>query len=459
MFKNKKIISIVLLLSLMLTFFLPLTASAEESTEYSDVLEDLGKDESFNANDYPSNATDYSVNLIQVAEGENGELFVYVYQPSDSALDLTASYINMSTKHYEDITQNYKLYSLTLVNSNGVFDKYIVNDFTVSSDTYRYYNIATIYRSYSPQADGSSLPGGGDTLGHKGYAVGKFIVAYGKGNDVTYEAKKIDVVEVEIVSAGIVRYSEGYLLKQEYCDSHFVAFKVNNYDVKDVFDATITYTICDYSYSVGAGLDGTPTIRNEETLTVDITEYEKGESSGDGILGYDYEWPRIQTYAEFNSMLEEFENEKIVYEDEEIASSEFVFSFLETDYSVSTGVGTSTFISKRVTDVGILRLHFATDTGVYNLGAVSDLVSDDGEPDVEIGADNNFENAMEDFFGDSFSFIFLLILLLFILVLAIYLKPLFRAIGKGFKEIFSMIWSVITMPFQLIGHLFSNKRR
>ena len=49
--------------------------------------------------------------------------------------------------------------------------------------------------------------------------------------------------------------------------------------------------------------------------------------------------PRIQTYAEFNSMLEEFENEKIVYEDEEISSSEFVFSFLETDYSVISGIG------------------------------------------------------------------------------------------------------------------------
>ncbi len=463
MTKRNKIISIMLLLSLMLTIFLPFIVSAAEESTYSNVLDDLSKDETFDASSYGGNATDYSIKVIQIAEGENGELFVYAYQPSHGNVDLVASKINMSTHHYEDENQNYKLYDLQLVSTEGPFDKYLVKNFTVSRSTYRYYNIATIYRAFNAQVD-SILPGGSsDTVGHKGYEVGICFAACTTSGSVKYEAKKIDVVEVEIVSAGIVRYSKGYLLNREHCDSHFVAFKVNNYDVKDVFDATITYTICDYSYSVGAGLDGTPTIGNEETLTVDIAEYEKGESSGDGILGYDYEWPRIQTYAEFNSMLEEFENEKIVYEDSSIESAQFVFSFLETDYSVITGIGgTSVFVSKRITDIGILRLHFATDTGVYNLGVVSDLVSDDGEPDVIIGTDDNFENAMEDLekdFEAIFAILFVLILLIVILYGSIAFKPVFKSIGTGFKEIFKAIGSVFLLPFELIKDLFKGNRK
>ena len=456
-----KIFSAILLLSLMLSLFLPITVSAAATTAYTTVLEDLTKDSSFNVNNYPANTSDMSVKLIQIAEGEGGELFVYVYQPADSVKDLKATHINMSTHHYEDETQNYKLYSLTWVNSYGTLDKYVVNDFKVSSDLYRYYNIATIYRAFDESIDTNNA-GSDDITGYKGFSVAKCIAAYKYNNTLKYDAKDISVVDVEIKSVGIVRYSEGYILKQEYCDSHFVAFRVNNYDVKDIFDATITYTICDYSYSVGAGLSGTPNISNTQTITADITEYQKGSNTAGGLLGYKYEWPRIQTLSEFNAMLEDHTNEKIVFDEGSLANAQFVFNFLETDYSVSTGMGTSSFFSKRVTDVAILRLHFATDTEVFNLGAVSDIVSDDGNPDFNVSTGDNVKNFIEDmdaYLGDFLMFLLLIILVVIILVFIIYLKPLGKIIYNGFTDIIDLILSVITLPFKFIASLFSSKRK
>ena len=94
---QRVIISALLCLVLCLGMFTPflIPVSAAETT-YSNVLEDLEKDENFNPADFPENPTDYSLQVITVAEGENGELFVYVYQPSNATKDLRASKINMS---------------------------------------------------------------------------------------------------------------------------------------------------------------------------------------------------------------------------------------------------------------------------------------------------------------------------------------------------------------------------
>ena len=73
----------------------PLMVSAE--TTYTDVLDDLRRDDSFQTSNYPERTGDYSLQIIQIAESVDRELFVYVYQPSGSRKDLRASSINIST--------------------------------------------------------------------------------------------------------------------------------------------------------------------------------------------------------------------------------------------------------------------------------------------------------------------------------------------------------------------------
>ena len=158
-------------------------------------------------------------------------------------------------------------------------------------------------------------------------------------------------------------------------------------------------------------------------------------------------------------MLNDYEHENVVFNNTELASAQFVFNFLETDFDIISGNGYTTYMSERVTDVGILRLHFATDESVYNLGAVSDLVSDDGEPDFEIGIDDSYQAWLEEYLGDFLTVIMLVIVVLIILVAVVYLKPIAKAVFDGFAEIIDLILSALVFPFQLIASLFSNKRR
>ena len=125
-----------------------ITAKAEETEniQYTSVVKDLQKDESFNVEAYPSNAEDYSMQVIQIAESVNKELFLYVYQPSDEVKELTATKVSLSTA----INENFYplLYDLTLISTEGVFDKYKVEGLTVKDDAVRYYSIVRLQRDF-----------------------------------------------------------------------------------------------------------------------------------------------------------------------------------------------------------------------------------------------------------------------------------------------------------------------
>lgn len=43
-----------------------------DTGQYTNVIEDLSKDETFNINHYPMKLKDYSLGVIQIAESENG---------------------------------------------------------------------------------------------------------------------------------------------------------------------------------------------------------------------------------------------------------------------------------------------------------------------------------------------------------------------------------------------------
>ena len=58
-----------------------ITASAE-TFSYSNVLDDLKKDPSFDPNDFKIDSDDYSLNVIQIAESDDGKLFLYIHQPN-----------------------------------------------------------------------------------------------------------------------------------------------------------------------------------------------------------------------------------------------------------------------------------------------------------------------------------------------------------------------------------------
>lgn len=143
-----------LLLVLILIIGQGSTSALAATSNYSDVLTDLQKDESFDPTAYPEKPKDYSVNVIQIAESENGELFIYTYQPSGYLL---ATEINMSLTdkmggkldNGEELSPSDrpKPYKLELLNSDSVFCKYR----GAGKSALLVHNLARIYFDYGQE--------------------------------------------------------------------------------------------------------------------------------------------------------------------------------------------------------------------------------------------------------------------------------------------------------------------
>ena len=108
--------------------------------------------------------------MIQIAESEDKELFIYTYQPCARMNVLTATKVNMAAAKKVD---SMKMYDLTLLSSEGVFCKYKVNDFTVLDKDVRYYNISSIYRNYIEGIDTDAVADSDNNVVGKSFAVGQ----------------------------------------------------------------------------------------------------------------------------------------------------------------------------------------------------------------------------------------------------------------------------------------------
>lgn len=452
--KIKRIATFMLCLALLITMggssLSPFFMKAEAATnKYSNVLDDLKKDKNFNPDDYPSDSTKNHLEVIQIAEGENGDLFIYVYQPGKYTKEYRAKYINMAREDRSNRNPNFNIYSLTYVNSNGVFDKYVVNNFVVSNETYRYYNIAAVYRAFDKDVDDKSE--GVDGIDCKGFSVGLVWCAYHFNGDVVYECEKVEVVEITIHDSGTVRYDEGFKLYVDKCDSYYVAFSIDNFDVEKIFDADIRFTYRSKEVTT-VPFDGTTTTYSDGvSVQKFLSVTDTGSNKGDGLFGKKYTWNRIQTVDSFITQVEDVTNEKISDEAlETLKNSDFVFQFFESTYSISSYSASGITIkrSTEVSEFGILRLHFLSEGKVYNLGVVSDLVSIDDIPEFEITIGDNFVN--EDWWQ-------ILVSLLCLVVLACFCGPLFAALfgmilsflRTGLSVLVQLFLFIISLPFRL----------
>ena len=366
--------------------FSAVAAEDENEKTASGVLEDLSKDASFNAANYPSAAKDYSLQIIQLAESADSELFVYVYQSSGDKVK--ASSINISTTINDDIS--FFNYSLELLNFEGTLFKYKVTNFEVKKDPVRYYAISSIYRPFD--AGVGDKKSGTNTINEVNYAVNRQY-CFGEINGKPYvSCVDIETIVITDKFVGFVRYKDGFKLYVGACDSHFVAFNTDK-PIDKLLEADVYYTSQSYSWMFALGVGQNETFGDKKDNYAYLKYTDKVEHTGDGFFAGTYKWDRIQTVDDFING----ENREDVYHgavldvkvsskltDEalnELKGKKWVLRFVETAYTLSSGANGSTSTkSTLIGNVTILRLKFETDGITYNLGVIDNKQTGSTEP-------------------------------------------------------------------------------
>lgn len=399
---HKKIaLLLVAAFALLYLLFPAASVSAFAAEAGSGVLNDLLTDEDFDvdAEQFAYQANDYSLHVIQIAESTDGELLVYVYQPSGETANLRASSINIARERTNSVGLGFLNYSLSFCNSSGVFFKYRVEGFELEKVPLRYYNISNILRPFDKSL-GDTLEGD-NTAKDVPYAVGQFWTVCTVNDEITYDMTETEVIEITDKYVGFVRYLDGktFAWKSyvDATDSHFVAFSTDR-QIDRLLTASITYTtqgmeakFCTNKLEhAGTTVHKYKEVYGQTPLGEPVTE-PKLDLSYDQVGGSKkYTWNRIERTEDFLKSVDN-ENYKLTKNgSESLDKTKWVLRFAETGYR-ATGVGLSgetivwtalsggiyalfagdpTIRYTQVSDVMILQLGFETDGVYYNLGAV-----------------------------------------------------------------------------------------
>lgn len=349
-------------------------AEEQSDNKYTNVMSDLSKDYKFDPNDYIAKDDDYSVNVIQIAESTSKELFVYTYQPSGNAHDIHADYISISI---DSNSPQWRLYSLTFANRDGLFYKYVVNDFTVSSQLSRIYNISEILRPWSETYDGESETD--NDMVSVPYAVGQEWAAVTVNGTVVYAFTKTQTILVTEMWCGTLSFKDG---AGKSTDGHFVAFDTD-LDIDKLLSADVRFVSRECHVSTvwtGSKKEWSAPIEKYVTLHYD----DKGGNLGDGWFAPSYKWKRITSVSDFKQ-----DKDFGLTEDakEQLNGKKWVLRYYET--ARTEGINfidmafTGYYSHTKIENVAILRLKFDMGGKVYNLGAVSNIQSPDDIIDGE----------------------------------------------------------------------------
>lgn len=423
--------------------------AAEENKTASGVIEDLSKDASFNAANYPSNAKDYSLSVMQLAESTDKGLFIYVYQPSGDKV--RASSINISTTINDEIS--FFNYPLELLNFEGTLFKYKVTNFEVKKDPVRYYAISSIYRPFD--AGIGDEKSGNNTINEVNYAVNRQY-CFGEINGKPYiNCIDIETIVVTDKFVGFVRYPDGFKLftGAGACDSHFVAFNTDK-KIDKLFEADVYYTTQKVSYDFFTE-DSPFSIKFGDSKTDNyayLKYTDKVEHTGGGFFAGTYKWDRIQSVDDFiktedrttvyyGAVLNSKVSSKLTDEAlNELKGKKWVLRFTETSYNKApkSGMGAATYYHAETTMVGnvtILRLKFETDGITYNLGVIDNKQTGSIEPSnsTDIKVEPNAT-------GKSIIYLILFVLLL------VLLAPLL-------PYVLNAIILIVSLPVKLISEI------
>lgn len=481
MIKKRKIkvllLAIALLFSCFLTCFAPTTmqnvyaSSIDVTGGYTNVLDDLQKDEKFNAENYVVNENDFSLNVIDIAESVDNELFIYVYQPSGEYKNLVATSLFLSTASRG---LEYKNYTLTQINSHGVFYKYRVNNFAVSNDFERHYEITSIYRKFDETID--EKLNNDNTINEIENKVAKHWSFKTTTNGTEISCQDIETITITSKYVGFVRYgySDG-LSDAVLTDRHFVAFTTDR-RIDKLLEADVYYISQDVQLDY---LDANSFWNNNPRLSfsefgdkVERYSYLKYSNKVDvtgnngywwGGTNYSYSWNEISKVDEFidtvnvenvyNIGLFDVHTRSEMTEDgyNNLKDKDFVLSFATTDYRVDKQAvsGCDTYHTI-IGEVSILRLAFVTDGYNYDLGVIDNKQTGSNSPINKVTTTYEFADWFKTIMG-------VLLLIVLLVVLAPILPTIISIVVSILKILIKILVWLISIPFKLLKAIFKKR--
>ena len=446
---QRRTISLALAGIVVLLFMLQCFCITAYADEAPSILDDF-KDTEFNIADYPEIADeevteDNFYNVFQIAETNNGELFVYVYHPNTGRKFL-ATTIRLSTAINE--SAKFDDYELEFIGSEKTIYKYKVKNFAVRQDRLRYYLVAAIHRKWDAVLDQDSAGREGD---EKAYAVGKLWTASTVNGEVTYEVEEKDVVVVTAKSApSLIRCNSGISWTALHaCDSHYVGFKFDR-SMDEILSADIAFSEVPYTGKV---------IDKDVMLDEGAIEKKKVPITRDQVVtneqdldwfGKKFEWQRISRTEEFLSVHSE---ELPAAAKKNLDGTDWVFQFYETPFKAPQGGGLTILLGTliplvglgislgaeakgvEVREVSLLQLTFKKAGVTYTLGVVDDKNAEVWFPGSIVGA-----NIPVWVYFVAIVVVILVVLVVLSIVCPQVLPPLFHGVGV-----------VVSAPFKLIG--------
>ncbi len=442
--QKRKYITILTLFCLLISLFAGTTSFAFAQEEpYTNVLDDLFKDSSFAIYRYPVDTTNYSLEVINVAETKDKRLIVYVYQPSGQKGNLRASTINIShTIDGEVQPYNYKL---TYCNSESTMFKYIVDDFYLNDSETRIVDIYSISRPFDANID--TAPSGDQTISEVPYDVSsryQFTLIDGK---YSVRCDKVETRKVTDKFVGFVRYKEGFDINPSACDSHFVAFNLNA-PMDKVMNARLYYTRQGVVHHFKIG-DDTFDYSNTISKYAEVDYKDKVVYKGDGFFSNTYEWDRI---CDINTFLSKFNTKKQLYSGalinviarnnistealNQLKNKQWVLSYYESPYTDYADAFDQREEFTQVADVSILELTYEYEGQIYNVGIIDNKQSGSSDPIGGSGIDVEPTDLAK-----------LILFIIAIILLVIILLPILPNI---LLFLFKLIIWIIKLPFVLI---------
>lgn len=395
----------------------PAVARAEENKKYSSVIQDLSRDPNFNLSDYPEKTDDYGIDVIQIAESEYSELYLYTYAPcrKKGGVDMRPTQVSLAFDTDTDAF-HYALYGLNEVSRDGTLTKYVVKGFAVDTGAdKRYYAVSMLQR----------IDANGDAVAE---AVEKLWTVETAEGGTTYTETHKETIEVLDPLAGSVRYVKDKAPANwglHGVDSHFVAFNTD-LPIDDLLEADVTYMTVPIGAAEGTitgGIGSTPSANgivpiisvlaelmasegdisaynkptSKEFITAAKRAAEKKDTKPKTVTVYKdssytfatngwyggrkFKWDQIQQIDGFKNSLEDG---KIVclsgeYTSGDLENKQWILRYRETPYDDEDNKFEAWFENVGGYwydfDIAVLRLKFETNGQVYDLGTVSDKVN------------------------------------------------------------------------------------